>query len=563
MTTTTSLRKETAPKNLKPRQFNTMRLDAELVVTFYTAKGGEQTLQGLATAYEAFCLQGGEWYTDKLNHQADTVLKLLDYAVTRNPGAFVDPRRSNTEGFTRFILRDKTGKELFTIQSASSVLGETQWWKLLDVTDSLKDLAYTLTEMEAYTLKNFGTYLHQTVGGTAYAAFKQALPEKLVIPFDKAGWDAPMDDFTRGQLARECFYGGFTWLQPKDSTAYHYIDANALYAYIMRNKGVPTGLPVKTASYAQGDMGIYRVRATCDSPIIPIRVKQDLVQFVKGKSVDTYLSSPDIESILLSGGQVVVDQGFRYQKREYPFTTHIDNCEKARGEAPTKAMKKFIKKLANLVFGKTAVKLQVEERRFAANCPGEGWKPGQYITPLKPGQDDEPSSLGLRYWVRKTENQGRVFYRPDIAAFIAAEARKFMFDLVRQIGWSEVVYMDTDGLVLTQAGYDRIADMPIFDEAAYGKFKVVHANVQFKALTVKRYAIQYPGEAPDELCYTGACAGFPDEDIKDHNNFYSEMFHGVGQWFGQVPRAHGNTEATASHVPVTLPISFTRPTHTN
>jgi len=139
-----------------------------------------------------------------------------------------------------------------------------------------KGLYQVLDIYERYLMKNFQVSLNRqiTIAQLSMQIFKQKFL-KLSLP----NYVSREDDM------RKAYYGGRTEIFKMRGKKLFYYDVNSLYPFVMRNKPMPVGLPVKNYDMKVEDFGIAYCEVTTpkniDIPLMPHRVKGKLL-FPKG-----------------------------------------------------------------------------------------------------------------------------------------------------------------------------------------------------------------------------------------------------------------------------------------
>jgi hypothetical protein len=275
-------------------------------------------------------------------------------------------------------------------------------------------------------------------------------------------------------LARAGYFGGHVHIA---STAWHEdvttIDANAMYAAAMR-RGVPDGWAWPVRRYVRGRPGFYlcTVNVPAGSPFtfVPYRDPAGSLAWPTG-TFGTVLDSATLEAARSRGVKVTVISGVVWARLSTPFAAFIDRVEvlEARGGA----VKYVAKIMRNSLYGK-----------FGTRPTRDDW----VICTERPGPDYWPPADGSieGLWVRRGAPLRAPYLMPHWAAWITAQARLALLELVEAVGAADVIYTDTDSVTAPAAAIEAaILAGRVTVSPAFGHVKIEHQYSRYRALAPK------------------------------------------------------------------------------
>jgi hypothetical protein len=296
------------------------------------------------------------------------------------------------------------------------------------------------------------------------------------------------------EVARNSYYGGrvecYKIGQRKGVETYK-LDINSMYPFIMRDYEFPTQFAnfwknVSLDEYKEVREKGYLVSAHCDidtdEPVYPTRTDNKLV-FPIGK-FSTYLSSPEIDYGIEHGHITKIHSAAMYHSDPIfkDFVTYFYDLRLKAKHKGDERQSFFLKIMMNSLYGK-----------FGQN--GRKWK----TLDTQEGMDD------IKVWqeydhdtgeIKNLRQMGRVVQQlqtedesmnshPSIAAHITAEARMYLWRLMKQAGRENTYYCDTDSLFTNKEGADNIKD--VLDDDLLGYLKIEEITDDFELFTLKDY----------------------------------------------------------------------------
>lgn len=303
--------------------------------------------------------------------------------------------------------------------------------------------------VEHHNLGNF----QSTLPSQAFSAFTHRfLPERVFIHNDERALRLERSAYYGGRT--ECFYlGSF-------GGGLHYLDVNSMYPWVMVNYPVP--LVYKDCF---GAISVDQLEALLDrfavvatvllettEPAFPYRYGQRLL-FPVGRFTTT-LSTPELQYALDRGYILAVVEGAKYTEGVLfkDFVEFFYSLRRGYIEDGNKTWQYLCKIMLNSLYGK-----------FGQN--GRNWETvgewnGEMLeewAEVDPDTNDivrYRTRLGLvQRFSREGESNNS---SPAVAAHITAYARMYLWSLIQQAGEGNVLYVDTDSLIVTEEGYQRL-----------------------------------------------------------------------------------------------------------
>ncbi|MFA6462358.1 MAG: DNA polymerase [Candidatus Woesearchaeota archaeon] len=354
-----------------------------------------------------------------------------------------------------------------------------------------KGLYQVLSTYENYLIENFNVSLHKaiTTAQLSMQIFRQSFL-KLPIP----NYRSREDDI------RKAYYGGRTEIFRIRGKDLNYYDVNSLYPFVMRNKPMPVGLPVKNYCMKIEDFGVAYCEITTpeniDIPLLPHRIKGKLI-FPKGHFWGWYCT-PELQKAQELGYKIKIRYGYVFQQ-EYIFKKYIDTFYKIKQESQKGSVEYTNSKLLmNALYGKFG---QRREKEQIVMFPKSilGLEPIDFF-------GDTP------FYVQKKISEAKHIL-PAIAAFVTCYARLKLYEYIELVlnKGGTVYYCDTDSIVCNVI-LDTGKELgQIKDEVPEGIEEAIF-------LSPKMYGIK---TKEGELI---KCKGFP-KDIFKFSNFVEAYDH--------------------------------------
>lgn len=292
-----------------------------------------------------------------------------------------------------------------------------------------------------------------TLAGLSYNAFRHKFYYYPVYPHD--------DEHVK-ELERESYHGGRVecYRLGDVNGPIYYLDVVSMYAYVMKTIRVPTMLigyyehmSVENLKYflLHGYLIIARVRVKTDEPVYPKRHKNTLIYPIG--TFWTTLATPELHYALVQDHILEVGGVALYSGRRLfsDFVNYFYDW-KARAEKEGDEISRLQAKLIlNSLYGKFAERRKVTE--IYENSERYEW--GKFIHFDNQGRW-HVWSLGhfTVYMQTSEEDTNHTFIA--IASHITSAARVHLYKLMKSVGLENVIYVDTDAIYCSQAGYERV-----------------------------------------------------------------------------------------------------------
>ncbi|MDR5730667.1 MAG: DNA polymerase [Terriglobia bacterium] len=292
-------------------------------------------------------------------------------------------------------------------------------------------------------------------------------------------------------LTREGYYGGRVeaFRIGRYQGEFCALDVNSMYPAVMQGNKYPCKLIAATQYATLSDLNIWlrsysvcaRVLLRTATPFAPVRTKHKLI-FPVGQ-FECILSTPEIRYALEHADILEVREVAVYE-HEYLFTEFVDAAQAGKSQAKRDGdtVREFhIKKLANSFYGKwgqSGVKWQEQEWIDDLSCR-------QWVElDMETGQRIQHRQLGGLRQVKLTDGESRDSF-PAIAGHVTAYARMHLWRLIETAGAENVLYCDTDCVLVNEVGRDKLSSE--MDDYALGALKIAGRYTQVEQWGAKDY----------------------------------------------------------------------------
>jgi hypothetical protein len=285
----------------------------------------------------------------------------------------------------------------------------------------------------------------------------------------------------------ECFrLGDFS------GQTYYKLDVNSMYPYVMREYDYPTvylgSKPYINKAWFETlhrtKYLIIKVKIKTRQPLFPVRLP-DRVIYPVGE-FETVLHSGEIELMLRYAEDYKVVQVYVY-KREKIFSAYVDYFYilKQDAERERDAVKRSIAKMfMNSLYGKFG---QIGHHEILLD---EGDPDGKFYRYQGYSERHGCNVMINHIDGRETTtlNEGESYYsHPAIAGAVTSYARAYLMEMILTAGIENLFYVDTDSLIVNQAGYDELADYMDADLLGALKLEGVENSIQINGLKDYRF----------------------------------------------------------------------------
>jgi hypothetical protein len=310
------------------------------------------------------------------------------------------------------------------------------------------------------------------------------MPRKIYIHAHKDALRLEREAVFPGR--NECFYIG-----RREGGKFYLIDVNSLYPFVAsmlplpyRLRGYGKDIPLKTLDkWARLNFVVAKVEIETEVPYYPCRVN-GVVYFPVGNFITTLCGSELVEA--LNNRHIkrclecaVYDAGGLF----YDYVNHFYQMKRQAKEEGDMIRYRMAKLFLNSLFGKFA-QWGHEWKRVGISDP----KRIEWATEFNEttGEVYELYSFGGSVWRQGEKRETRDSF-PAIFAGITSAGRAYMLSLIQRAGWSNVLYIDTDSLIVNELGMMRLE--PLFNMDELGKFKIEAVGDVVEIRGLKDYRI--------------------------------------------------------------------------
>ncbi len=329
-------------------------------------------------------------------------------------------------------------------------------------------LRHSLINYNSAIQKLFNVSIGHTVAGTAVKAWQKTLPDETIIHYST---DGERENFIRG-----AYYGGIVFLTTNEQLENcRTFDINSSYPDVMQKYPMPIGSPSRTNKYEPNAPAIYQVDIeTPDNliiPILPCRNKRGHMQWRSGRFI-TSITNFELEFALKHGYILhkIID-GLIWDNTINPFYDFVEICKSIRKAHKDTSYEKVAKLMQNSCYGKFGAKREKNSIVLGSEN-------------LKDDAKAQILSIDFDDVFVVSEYSEEMPCKPEWAVFITAYARLRLISTAYAVGPENVVYGDTDSLIVKAD-----ADISKIDIGAeYGQFKLEKTWLKFRAIAPKTYA---------------------------------------------------------------------------
>ena len=270
------------------------------------------------------------------------------------------------------------------------------------------------------------------------------------------------DNITALELARSAYHGGRTevFKLGDHKGPLYLLDVRSEYPTVMQRESYPTILKGVYGGFSTTDLAglLERFAVVCDVDIetdeacYPYKDSSPLL-FPTGR-FRTVLTSPELSHALTSDHIRAIHQAALYDSAPIfrSYVTEIAGLRQEAIDGGDTFAAWTLKFLLNALYGKFGQRGR--KSKTVATTDDLSVKTWDEIDG-ETGQHFRMRQLGgiiEQHWV-EGESQ---YSHPAIAAHVTGYARLYLWDLIHRADLSNVLYCDTDSVLVTQAGYDRL-----------------------------------------------------------------------------------------------------------
>lgn len=336
-------------------------------------------------------------------------------------------------------------------------------------------LLEAVRRLDAIIYDTFGQHLRATLPATSLACFKTTIPTERLI------WRQRQEV---EEFCRAGYYGGMVFLTTlREQHDQMHLDFNAMYAASMLCYGAPVGCAAYTTHFVDEMSGFYRVRINGEHvlfPFIPSRLREGGVYYPR-EWTETIIDSDTYRYARSVGYEIELIEGYVFDHDPDIFRPFLEKCqaiELAHKDERDKvdAIGATMKSLRNSCYGIFGLK------------PDGGTTLRYTDEETHSPAIDEQTGEMLFHYEEIEEIIQAGYMQPGWAAWITAHARLILAQAVYAAGPANVVYGDTDSLVVTELGMKRaIKKGTITVGRKYGDVKIEARYQSFRAFAPKNY----------------------------------------------------------------------------
>lgn len=348
----------------------------------------------------------------------------------------------------------------------------------------LNDVAITerafLSLLDRWVKEDCGVF-KMTGPGLAWTNWKHTAPA-IVGHEDKAPIMTEPESIAR-PLEREAYYGGR--IEPfylgEFPEPVYYVDCNSLYPFVMREKLYPWRRLEKVLAPTVKELtaqvktfgAVARVRLRSKHNTYPIR--HDGCQLHCNGRFTTSLCGPELRRALESGDVEHVYEAHLYLLRDL-FREWVDRWYEVKLQAQRtggrdSADYHFAKLMLNSLSGRFGMRGDKWTTRPELGRDNS-WSVWCDIDPKTKREAQWRSRMGS-IQVKELGREPDEAW-PIVSAFITSWGREYMRDLIQRLGEESVLYIATDGVIVTESALERMRAWGLLDDERLGAFRVTH-----------------------------------------------------------------------------------------
>jgi len=348
-----------------------------------------------------------------------------------------------------------------------------------DVAILVKVWQFWLDFLDKHNLGDFAI----TAAGQAWNAYRHRfMPVKIGIHNRKDAIDLERASYRGGRV--EVFRTGSF-----NGENYYKLDVNGLYAHAMAANLYPQKLlkivlarsPSELKTLMKRWLAIADVIVDTDKPYYPYATETE--KLYPTGIFRTQLTTPELRLALEEGHVRAIGQIALYEPADL-FSDYIGTLTPLRQkykESGDLGRSLMCKLLRNSLYGKFA------QRGYKQEILGDA--PLDEISVVKwlemgTGRYCEDWTFGGKTIRQYREGESFDSF-PAISAHVTAYGREHMLMLLDLAGWENVLYMDTDSLIVTEKGFQRLK--PSIDSLKLGYLKVEGITEDLEILAKKAY----------------------------------------------------------------------------
>lgn len=307
-------------------------------------------------------------------------------------------------------------------------------WELLEpewapyLMDDCRGLLEAVHKFEHYIISKFSVNLKKSIT-LAQLALRIYRTNYLKFPIPNY---RPIEDDIR-----KSYFGGRTEIFKMYGENLNYYDVTSLHPYVMHERYMPVGKPIKDADMKISEFGICKVTVEAPKdikiPLLPHKIRGKLI-FPRGKWTGFYCT-PELQKAEKLGYKIEVHYGYKFKAAKI-FTNYIDELFKLKQSNSKDSVNYMVSKLLmNSLYGKFGQRREKQQIIiFPKNL--EGLEPLDFFGDLP-------------VYSKKVESKAKHIL-PAIASFVSSYARIHLyekgFEAATALG-GNIYYCDTDSVI--------------------------------------------------------------------------------------------------------------------
>jgi hypothetical protein len=430
------------------------------------------------------------------------------------------------KGLVTILIATKDGRKIKACAAQNWLQGGVKsWGKLLGIEkmevdfatdnhDTVLEYCRRDTEITGRAVLGYMDFVRaHDMGGFALTAAGQALrcyrhrfmPDRSILHYDQSAYNA----FTRAAYTGGRVEAGHIGQLTGDYTK---VDINSMYPHVMRSNKYPGKLrqwvrdPTLERTQQKLDKGlcIAEVELDTDEPAYALRT-QDKLLFPLGQFT-TFLCTASLQYALDHHHVVKVKQLLTFDSVDL-FSGYVDYFYPLKQQYKDEGngvWEKTTKLMLNGLYGKFGERRsrEISREHTPDVCPTR--EPGLYSRDVmeeenprfcwryEPLEESDPEFVrGVKWQLLNTtvtevgEDEGPGS-APAIAAHVTDYARMLLYSYLQKVGLDDVLYCDTDSIILQTQHLDRLAD--VIHPDRLGALKVEGREAQLEIRGAKDYS---------------------------------------------------------------------------
>jgi hypothetical protein len=254
------------------------------------------------------------------------------------------------------------------------------------------------------------------------------------------------------------------------------------------------------------------VLADIDAPVLP-HSHQNLIHWPEGR-VESVIWDPELSLVRDFAHRLSIRRAYLYHRGEalQPFSQWlVAQVDGGEGEH-TPVQRRALKHMSRAFIGRFALRYRHWEQH--ARMPDERLKLGESFC-RETGERVETLQVGHNYMTLGGHELGRDAC-PQITGWVMSECRRRLWKLCETAGLANVLYMDTDSLIVNATGAARLDDAIADGQAWSLRLKATHRYLRI--------------DGPRQLHFknTRRVAGVPEHAVETKPGVYAgELFTGL------------------------------------